>query len=360
MIPLALKYQKIAASLRQQILDGVYPEGSLLPTEQQLTDAHGVSRQTIRAALQLLIDEGLIQRRQGSGSRVLRPGEAPQSPPRTIAIITTNITDYIFPGVLREAQAVLSDNNCSTLLSATSNQVAQERRILLDLLQRKKIDGILVEGTKTALPNPNLDLYRKLQAKGIPLVFFHGGYRDLSGAVSVLDDNYNGGRQLVNYLAGKGHTRIAGIFKNDDIQGHQRYAGFMDALRDRNLPMDDRKIFWYSTESRDMDNPQSAYWTESIAPVLEGCTAVVCYNDQVANPLVDYLISRGIQIPRQMAVVSFDNSFYSSLSHCRITSLSHGSNNVGRVAAETLMELLENRPVVSRTVPWVLMEKESS
>lgn len=357
---MALKYREIAGLLRQQILDGRYPPGTLLPTELQLCALHDASRQTIRTALQCLADEGLIQRRQGSGSRVLDLQAIPLPPQRTIAIITTNITDYIFPGVLREAEAVLSANNCAALLYATSNQVSQERRILLDLLSQKKIDGILVEGTKTALPNPNLDLYRKLQARNIPLVFFHGGYRELEGSVSIMDDNYNGGRQLVEYLLRKGHTRIAGLFKNDDLQGHQRYAGFINAQRDLNLPMDDQKIFWYSTENKDLMNAQSPLWDSQIAPILRGCTAVVCYNDQVANPLVEYLTSRNIHIPKQMAVVSFDNSFYSSLSSCRITSLSHGENNVGRIAAEALMQLFEGKSVQSQTVPWVLMEKESS
>ena len=355
-----LKYREIAGQLRQQILDGVYPAGSFLPTEQHLCELHNASRQTIRTALQCLSDDGLIQRRQGSGSRVLDLQEIPLPPQRTIAIITTNITDYIFPGVLREAEAILSANNCATMLFATSNQVSQERRILLDLLSQKKIDGLLVEGTKTALPNPNLDLYRKFQARNIPLVFFHGGYRDLEGSISIMDDNYHGGRQLVEYLMKKGHTRIAGLFKNDDLQGHQRYAGFIDAQRDLNLPMDDQKIFWYSTEIKDMMNAQSPFWDSQIAPILRGCTAVVCYNDLVANPLVEYLTSRNISIPKQMAVVSFDNSFYSSLSSCRITSLSHGQNNVGRIAAETLMQLFEGKAVQSQTVPWVLMEKESS
>lgn len=359
-IPLALKYREIAAQLRRQIMDGQYPPGTLLPTEQQLCSLHNASRQTIRTALQCLADEGLILRRQGSGSRVLDLQQIPLPPQRTIAIITTNITDYIFPGVLREAGAVLSANNCAALLYATSNQVSQERRILLDLLSQKKIDGLLVEGTKTALPNPNLDLYRKFQARNIPLVFFHGGYRDLEGSVSILDDNYNGGRQLVEYLFSKGHTRIAGLFKNDDLQGHQRYAGFIDAQRDLNLPMDDQKIFWYSTENKDLMNPQSPLWDSQIAPILRGCTAVVCYNDQLANPLVEYLTSRNVAIPKQMAVVSFDNSFYSSLSSCRITSLSHDQHNVGRIAAEALMQLFEGKTVQSQTVPWVLMEKESS
>lgn len=357
---MALKYKEIAMLLRQQILAGIYPPDALLPTEQQLCNVHGVSRQTIRAALQCLADEGLIQRRQGSGSRVLNPQDAPPPPQRTVAIITTNITDYIFPGVLREAEAVLSGNNCVAMLYATSNQVSLERRILLDLLSSKKIDGILAEGTKTALHNPNLDLYRKLMTRNIPLVFFHGGYPELENAVSVTDDNYHGGYQLVEYLAGKGHTHIAGIFKNDDIQGHQRYAGFIDALRDLNLPLDDQRIYWYSTETRDITNIHSTLWKNQVVPILKGCSAVVCYNDQVANPMVDYLLSQNIQIPTQMAVVSFDNSFYSSLSTCRITSLSHGSNNVGRQAAESLIRLLDGKEVSSLVVPWILQEKESS
>lgn len=357
---MALKYKEIAAQLRRQILEGTYPPGSLLPTEQQLCSIHNASRQTIRTALQCLADDGMIQRRQGSGSRVMGLEQIPLPPQRTIAIITTNITDYIFPGVLREAEAVLSANNCAALLYATSNQVSQERRILLDLLSQKKIDGLLVEGTKTALPNPNLDLYRRFQARNIPLVFFHGGYRDLEGSVSILDDNYNGGRQLVEYLVHKGHTRIAGLFKNDDLQGHQRYAGFIDAQRDLNLPMDDQKILWYSTENKDIMNAQSPMWDGLVAPALRGCTAVVCYNDQVANALIEYLTIRNVSIPKQMAVVSFDNSFYSTLSSCRITSLSHGQHNVGRIAAEALMELFDGKTVRSQTVPWVLMEKESS
>ena len=140
----------------------------------------------------------------------------------------------------------------------------------------------------------------------------------------------------------------------------QIYQAKIDAQRDLNLPMDDQKIFWYSTENKEIMDGRSPMWEGLIAPILRGCTAVVCYNDQVANPLVEFLTAQGIHIPRQMAVVSFDNSFYSSLSSRRITSLSHGEYNVGRIAAETLIQLFEGKEVHSQTVPWVLMEKESS
>lgn len=355
---MAVKYLQIARTLQTRIQSGEYPPDSLLPTEQQLCSCFGVSRQTIRQALQTLVDQGLIQRRQGSGSRVLGQTRDPLAQ-RTVAVITTYISNYIFPSILREVESVLFSSHCTMQLAATSNQVANERRILLGLLE-KGVDGILVEGTKSALPNPNLDLYRQLQERGVPLVFFNGCYPGLEGCVSVLDDNFGGGRQLVHYLADKGHTRIAGIFKSDDMQGHQRYAGFAAGLRERNLPLEDAHLFWYATEDKpDMTSPNH-FWVRRTTEVIRGCTAVVCYNDEVASALVQQLLRQQVKLPQEMAVVSFDNSHYTELSACRITSLSHGEENLGRIAAQELVNFFQGQPPASHVIPWTLEEKESS
>jgi DNA-binding GntR family transcriptional regulator len=60
----------VVESLRRNILDGVYAVGSRLPTEAELSEGFGVSRQTIREALRQLRADGLISSRQGSGSTV--------------------------------------------------------------------------------------------------------------------------------------------------------------------------------------------------------------------------------------------------------------------------------------------------
>ena len=227
---MAPKYQMVADSLRTDILDGVYQKRMLLPTEQLLCQQFQVSRQTVRQALALLVSEGLIERRQGSGSHIRDRSKPAPMPHRSIAVITTYISDYIFPSILREVENVLSDHNSAPLLFATQNQVSNERKVLNTLLDLTSLDGVLVEGTKTGLPNPNLDLYRRLIDRGVPLVFMNGNYPELTDSLSVLDDNAAGGRMLVDYLHQKGHQRIAGIFKNDDIQGHQRYAGYAAAM----------------------------------------------------------------------------------------------------------------------------------
>lgn len=65
-------YRTLAASLRDRIAAGDYPAGSALPTEHELCALYGVSRHTARDALRLLQDAGLIERRRGAGTIVLR------------------------------------------------------------------------------------------------------------------------------------------------------------------------------------------------------------------------------------------------------------------------------------------------
>lgn len=351
-----LKYQIIADDLRLQIHGGKYVNAQALPTEQAIAQEYQVSRQTVRQALSILVQDGLIVKRQGSGSRILRQRPADEPRRTSIAVITTYISDYIFPSILREVETVLAQHNCVPSLFATQNQVYNERRILTALLD-SDIEGLLVEGTKSALPNPNLDLYEQIARRDIPLVFMNGYYPNLQGALSVLDDNCGGGRMLVEYLHGKGHVNIAGIFKSDDLQGLQRYEGYTAALRDLGLPLNDRQVFWYNTDQK--ERLLSGGPMDDVVQVLQGCSAVVCYNDEIASRLVSDLIKRRVRIPEDMAVVSFDNSRYSDFAPIPITSLSHGKMNVGRIAAELLVDLLHGEVGGSKKAPWVLMEKES-
>jgi len=351
------KYQSIAGSLRLEIENGQYNDKGLLPTEQLLCQRFRISRQTVRRALAVLEEEGLITRRQGSGSH-LRERAEPEILNCTIAVVTTYISDYIFPAVLRGMERVLAANGSAPLLFATQNQISTERKILQTLLAMKELDGVLVEGTKTALPNPNLDLYRKLTERGVRLVFLHGVYPELSDTPSVLADERGGGRMLVEYLHRKGHQNIAGIFKSDDVQGTLRYAGFAETLRDLGLPLEDRQVFWYNTEAR--GSFLSEPFVDSVLDGFPDCSAIVCYNDEIAIRVVSQLRKRGVRVSEEMAVVSFDNSQYSELAPVRITSLSHGEQNLGELSAALLLRLLQGEKCWSEVVPWQLMEKESS
>ncbi|MCI1956319.1 MAG: GntR family transcriptional regulator [Oscillospiraceae bacterium] len=352
------KYVQIAALLRSKILEGAYQSTLRLPTEMELSETYQVNRQTVRRALAMLTQEGLIERHQGSGSYIRNPAPIHG---KNIAILATYINDYIFPAILQDAQTIFARSGYSTLVFCTHNQVNMEREILKNILG-SPVCGLLVEGTKSALPNPNLDLYNQLGKSHIPVVFLHGSYSALSDAVCISDDNFHGGYLLTQFLLKKGHAKIAGIFKSDDIQGHDRYFGFLSAFRDAGLPLPDANILWYTTEQKNqlLKHNDRTLLEDFVKNTMRGCSAVVCYNDEIAFSLINVLLSSGIRVPDDVAVVSFDNSSYSEFCSVKITSLAHGSKHIGRIAAERLADMLQGKKAQSESVPWVLVEKESS
>ena len=334
------KYEELARWLRQSIQNGTYQTGQRLPSENELTQTTGYSRQTVRQAMALLENEGLTDRVRGSGTYV-RSQVPSRRRTHNIAVVTTYIGEYIFPDILRGIDGVLSGNGYTQLLSATGNRVDRERQILEDLRQ-KPIDGLIVEGTKTALPNPNIDLYAYFDEQRIPVVFINGFYPDLTSPVYVVADDRAGGRLACERLLKQGHRRIAGVFKNDDIQGHRRYAGYLQALTEAGIPVDDDHVLWYATETRD------DLILSQAQRLLEGCTAVVCYNDEAAMQLLRHPASDGVE------VISFDHSTFAQLSS--FYSLANPKEEIGRLAAEKLLHLLDGQSVESAVLPWRMPE----
>ena len=355
---MSAKYVQLANSLRASIAAGEYQSTNRLPTEQQLMQQFGVSRQTVRNALEILTRERLIQRRQGSGTVILE--QKPKSENNTIAIVISFANSYIFPSLLMEAQQVLLENGFSALVYGTDNQFEKERKILLQLLEHP-VRGLIVEGTKSVLPNPNLDLYEQLRDSGVPIVFLHSCYPQLNIPI-IRDDDERGGYMAVRHLLEKGHTHIGGVFKMDDRQGVLRYSGMIQALRDANLPYSEENTFWFDTNQRlALIEHSSTSWLESCAAHLsKHCTAVVCYNDEIAYRLLDILLKSGVRVPQQLAIISFDNSHYSSLGAVGLTSLAPDPGKLGSLAAQAILELVRGGHAQSQKLPWKLIVRKST
>jgi len=346
------KYVALANSLRAAIQEGKYTAGEKLPSENELTQELGISRQTVRQAIQLLEMEGITERKRGSGTYVRQLDTRAKS--NNIAVITTYISDYIFPVVLSGIERTLAEKRYSSIVASTQNRVDNERRLLEEFIE-KNIDGFIIEGTKTALPNPNIDLYRRIEDMGLPLVFINGVYPELrDSSVYVLSDDRQGGYDACSFLIKKGHRKIAGIFKADDAQGLGRYAGMTAAMIDNGLIAHDDNILWFTTAD------QAKVLNALALDTIKDCTAIICYNDQVAIRLIELLRSSGRQIPQDVAVISFDNSTLSDVATVKITSLDYPKEQLGRLAAEKLLNMLGGIPETPAIMPWGFTEKEST
>ena len=332
------KYQNLINYIQEQISDGQLGPGEKVPSENQLSEQFHISRQTVRKAIGTLEEDGLVQRIRGSGTYVSFDRRKNLEQRNSIAVVTTYVDSYIFPRILQGMQNTLFESGFSVQIYFTNNTLDREKSILKDLLKRDDVAGVIMEGTKSGLPNPNLDLYRHLMARKIPLLFFNTYYPELEAPHVSLNDA-EAAYKAVRYLIDKGHQKIGAILKLDDGQGRQRYLGYLKAMEEAGLTVTDSRMVWIDTD----ESKQLGYCRDRILNRVEECTALLAYNDQIAFQLIRMLTERNIRVPEDVSVISIDDSDLARHSEVPITSLPHPKENLGKKAAETLLQMIAGR-----------------
>ncbi|WP_233004701.1 GntR family transcriptional regulator [Exiguobacterium aurantiacum] len=340
------KYNMVKDHILEWIKDGTVRPGEKIPSENELVQSFGVSRHTIRQAVGELVNEGYLYREQGSGtycSPVL-PTSTPQTIERlgngkNIGVITTYMSDYIFPSIIRGIESHLASKGYTLTLSCTDNNVEKERQCLEMMLDRQ-VDGLIVEPTKSSSYNPNIKYYLELEQQHTPYLMINQYYSQLTPPYLIMDDE-KGGFLAAEHLIKLGHERIMGLFKTDDLQGVHRMRGFIRAFREYNLPLEPELIITYTTE----ELVPSFY--DVIHQVFENAderpSAIVCYNDQLALNVLDQLRNLRLSVPQDVSLVGYDDSVLAVATEVKLTSIIHPKQELGRAAAEWIIAAVEKK-----------------
>ncbi len=329
------KYMDIVEWTKMQVKNEVFKINDKFLSETELGEKFNVSRQTVRRALDVLEDQGLITRVQGSGTYIsgLKQRSFVKTGGRsmTVGIISTYLDNYIFPSIVRGVENVLSKGGYAVQLSSTNNLVGMESRSLQFMLERQ-VDGLIIVPTRSALPCANLDLYHTIMQSGIPIVFIDSYYSELSVPFVALDD-VAAGYMATQHLLSKGHRNISGIFSHINRQGHLRYLGYAKALIEYGIPIQEERIFWYSKETLNQVLNGSSFMES-----LNTSTAAMCFNDHLALTLIDHLRQIGKNVPEDLSVIGIDNSELAKISS--LTSIEHPSEELGQAAASLLLSII--------------------
>jgi len=344
------KFDKIVEWSIEQIRNGKYSPGERFCSENELSDFFSLSRQTVRYAMSILEEQKYIRKVRGSGTYIC--DNLPCINPKTmnIGVISTYFDDYIFPGIIRGIEDVLSANGYAMQFAMTNNKATRECRTLTHLL-KTGVDGLIIEPTKSGLPNRNIKMYEDIN---VPVVFFNSDYPSLTYPYISLND-VEAGHIAVKHLFNRGHKRIAGIFLHNDLQGHRRYLGYLNAHYEMKIDADDENVIWYSTEDL-----QSLFRnSERILARIGDCTAVLCYNDQLAVRFIEMLRANGIRVPDDISVIGIDNSELSAMCDPPLTTIAHPLDRLGRCAAETLISMINGQKGQSILFDASLIERKS-
>lgn len=333
-----LKYMDIVEWTTEQITSGVFKAQDKFLSEAELGKKFNCSRQTVRRALEVLEQNGLITRSQGSGTFISmnktyqsQQSNIVRSKTKTVGFINTYMDSYIFPGIIKGIGHVLSTAGYALELISTENMISGETRCLEFMLTRQ-LDGIIVEPTRSALPCANLSLYNEINHMGIPLVFIDSFYPELSNPYVALDDE-KAGYEAAMHLLSMGHRKISAIFPHSHRQGHMRYLGYVKAHTDYGVPVNDELVCWH-TKANMNELLNSKQYLEQLLK----STAVLCYNDTTALGIIDLLHQNGMSIPEDLSIVGIDNSEIARV--CSLTSVARPTDEMGSAAANLLISMM--------------------
>ncbi|HLS36148.1 MAG TPA: GntR family transcriptional regulator [Bacillota bacterium] len=340
------KYSIVRDSIKTKILNGTYQPNQRISSESELMKEFNVSRHTVRQAIGDLVTKGWLYRVQGSGtfcadmSRDLNKRNVTRT--KNIAMITTYISEYIFPTIIRGAETQLSQHDFNVSLFSTNNDHEMEKEVLEKILSQD-FDGVIVEPTKSALPNPNIGYYLNLERKNIPYLMIHAYYDELEPPNIIMDDEM-GGFMQTEHLLELGHENIVGFFKTDDNQGIKRMKGFLNAHRKYGVVANPNNVIVYNTAEK-KTTP-----VEQLKKLLSKSnsdkpTAIVCYHDELAVLLLEVLREYNLNVPEDISIIGYDDSYLASVSEVKLTTVKHPQIDMGYAAAKMILELIQNRKV---------------
>lgn len=333
------KYLQLKQEILSWLHTGKLKPNDQMPSENEIAEQFQMSRQTVRQTFGELEQEGWLYRMQGKGTFVSTPQTQKSRDVQTIGILTTYISDYIFPHIVRGAESALRARGYRLLLSSTDNDKEKEKESL-DMMMSQPLSGLIIEPTKSAEGNPNLSYYLSLDYQHIPYLMINERYPEMNCPSLVVDDE-EGGFKAAQHLIELGHRRIAGFFKTDDLQGVNRLKGFIRAHHHYQIPLLPEFVIHYSTEEKRHKPYVSA--TAMLAQADERPTAFVCYNDEIAIHLLEAVRTTGLQVPQDISLVGFDDSSLATATEVKLTTLAHPKTEMGVDAAEILIDMIQNK-----------------
>ncbi|MCI9637453.1 MAG: substrate-binding domain-containing protein [Hungatella sp.] len=326
--------------LRAYIDERKFSLDNKLPSENMLSGRLRVSRDTVRCAMKRLEEEGLIFRLKGSGTYINKAAALTRelnkaAAPVKVGLILQGQDRDANAELIRGVRSVLDSGNVELRIFFTDNKFSSERKCL-NMVAHQDFDGLIIDGVKASLINPNLDCYYNLYHQKLPVVFYNNYYKDLKFP-RVINNDQRCAQEMIYRMTQAGHRHIAGIFVYDNYQSTEKFQGYVRALLRFGAEFDDDYVKWcVSNEAHDLSYAKEI--TRFIRAIPK-CTAIVCCNYMILQTVLMVLKKAGKRIPEDYSVVCFDYSG-KDWEQTRITCSVSQGYDMGIRAANQLMKML--------------------
>ncbi|MBO9562447.1 MAG: LacI family DNA-binding transcriptional regulator [Niastella sp.] len=273
----------------------------------------------------------------------------------TIGIIVPEFISSYFPQVIMGAQEVAAKEGYNIIIGH-SNETYETEVANTRLMLANQVDGLLVSLTKETR---NFDHLKVFERKGIPIVFFNRVCEDMNVPKVVVDD-YEGAFRAVEHLIKRKKKRIAHLAGPDTLPiSVKRLRGYRDALKKYNIPIDEELIIPY-----DLTIAKVKIYVNHLLRLDNPPDAIFAINDPTAIEALQIVKKKGLQVPKDIAIVGFSNDYASGLIEPSLTTVSQPVKEIGSTAAQLLVDQI-NRDIsewksIIRVLKTELIVRKSS
>lgn len=266
---------------------------------------------------------------------------------QTIGVVVTTVSDPFIAEMVQAIESTARDREYSVILASFNSESVREIATV-ERLQSKRVDGVIVTSSRVGA------LYQDhLERLHVPVVLINSRSTERGAyTYSVGVDNHHGGCLATGHLIQQGHRRIAyvgGPPRHSDDE--ERLAGYHQALREAGIASDPALVIPGTGRVGGGERALSALMALDQPP-----TAAFCYNDMTAVGLLYAAWARGLAVPRELAVVGFDDIPLASFVQPPLTTIAQPIAMMGGRAVEMVLALMANGSPASKDVSNVVAQ----
>jgi LacI family transcriptional regulator len=263
----------------------------------------------------------------------------------TIGVLMHELNSTFMLSVLTGIEKVIADTEYDILIAHSAESGLKEVANANNLFH-KRVDGLIAS---LALDTPNLDHFEQFEKKKIPVIFFDR-VEEKNGGTKVIINNYKAGYEVTKHLIEQGCKHIAHITGNLTRNVYeQRYQGYLAALRDHKIKVNDKLLFVNSLDKNDCITASKHMMQMKQMP-----DGLFVTNDLSAAICIQMFKDAGIKIPGDIAIAGFNNDTISSLIEPKLTTVNYSGFHIGGTAARILINHLKGIIDITQTNTIVL------
>lgn len=298
---------------------------SVSTVSKSLNDSYEISEETKRRVLEIAELLNYVPNPYASSLRGRKS--------KNIAVVIPEVADSFFSLAINGIESVAKEKGYHVLICLTHESFENERTILREF-QGGRVDGVLLSVSRETKQCNHIN---DLIENGLPLVFFDRACDDVKTA-KITTDDFKSGYEATVHLIAQGCKRITFLSISDSLSiSNKRLEGYLQALVDHKIEMDDRQIVQCS------NNADENYL--SIKKLLQQKNkpdGIVASVEKLTTPVYMACQALALNVPQDLKVVCFSNLETAAILNPSLTTITQPAFEMGKAAATILFKALGN------------------